>query len=83
LSAASSGKRVRNGVPVAKKPIPVCTFCSKLGHNAVDCWNKLDADQAKHDRLLNILSLAVLLKAEYEVEFRVGTDLDPTDGGDL
>ena len=49
----------------------------------MDCWNKLDADQAKHDRLLNILSLAVLLKAEYEVEFRVGTDLDPTDGGDL
>jgi hypothetical protein len=23
--------------------------CSKLGHNAVDCWDKLDADQAKLD----------------------------------
>jgi hypothetical protein len=31
----------------------------------------------------NILSLAVSLKAGYKVEFRVGTDLDPTDGGDL
>ena len=31
----------------------------------------------------NILSLAVLLKAGYKIEFRVGTDLDPTDGGDL
>jgi hypothetical protein len=31
----------------------------------------------------NILPLAVLLKAGYKVEFRVGTDLDPTDGGDL
>jgi hypothetical protein len=31
----------------------------------------------------NILSLAVLLKAGYKVEFRVGTDLDSTDGGDL
>ena len=31
----------------------------------------------------NILSLAVLLKAGYKVNFRVGTDLDPTDGGDL
>jgi hypothetical protein len=31
----------------------------------------------------NILSLAVLLKAGYKVKFRVGTDLDPTDGGDL
>ncbi len=35
----------------------------------------------------NILSLAVLLKAgycdRYKVEFRVGTDLDPSDGGDL
>lgn len=31
----------------------------------------------------NILSLAVLLKAGYKVSFRVGTDLDPTDGGDL
>ena len=30
----------------------------------------------------NILSLAVLLKAVYKVNFRVGTDLDPTDGGD-
>jgi hypothetical protein len=31
----------------------------------------------------NILSLAVLLKAGYKVEFCVATDLDPTDGGDL
>jgi hypothetical protein len=31
----------------------------------------------------NILSLAVLLKEGYKVEFRVGTDLDPIDGGDL
>jgi hypothetical protein len=31
----------------------------------------------------NILSLPVLLKAGYKVEFRVGTGLDPTDGGDL
>jgi hypothetical protein len=31
----------------------------------------------------NILSLAVLLKAGYKVNFRVGTDRDPTDGGDL
>ena len=31
----------------------------------------------------NILSLAVLLKAGYKVNFCVGTDLDPTDGGDL
>ena len=32
---------------------------------------------------VNILSLAVLLKAGYKVNFCVGTDLDPTDGGDL
>jgi hypothetical protein len=31
----------------------------------------------------NILSLAVLLKAGYKINFRVGTDLDNTDGGDL
>jgi hypothetical protein len=31
----------------------------------------------------NILSLAVLLKAGYKVNFCVGTDLDPSDGGDL
>jgi hypothetical protein len=31
----------------------------------------------------NILSLAVLLKAGYKVKFRVGTDLENTDGGDL
>jgi hypothetical protein len=31
----------------------------------------------------NILSLAVLLKAGYNVDFRVGTDLDPSDGVDL
>ena len=42
----SGAKRARNGVPVEKKPIPVCTVCSKRGHNAVDCWDKLDADQA-------------------------------------
>jgi hypothetical protein len=45
----SGAKRARNGVPVEKKPIPVCTVCSKRGHNAVDCWDKLDADQAKLD----------------------------------
>jgi hypothetical protein len=43
----SGAKRARNGVPVEKKPIPVCTVCSKRGHNAVDCWDKLDADQVK------------------------------------
>ena len=32
-----------------KKPIPVCTVCGKRGHNAADCWDKLDADQAKLD----------------------------------
>ena len=42
----SVAKRARNGVPVEKKPIPVCTVCSKRGHNAVECWDKLDADQA-------------------------------------
>ncbi len=31
----------------------------------------------------NIPSLAVLLKAGYKVNFRVGTDLDPMDAGDL
>ncbi len=31
----------------------------------------------------NILSFAVLLEAGYKVKFRVGTDLDTTDGGDL
>jgi hypothetical protein len=45
----SAAKRARNGVPVEKKPIPVCTVCSKRGHNAVDCWDKPDADQAKLD----------------------------------
>jgi hypothetical protein len=45
----SGAKRARNCVPVEKKPIPVCTVCSKRGHNAVDCWDKLDADQAKLD----------------------------------
>jgi hypothetical protein len=45
----SGAKRARNGVPVEKKPIPVCTVCSKRGHNDVDCWDKLDADQAKLD----------------------------------
>jgi hypothetical protein len=34
---------------VDKKPIPVCTVCGKRGHNAADCWDKLDADQAKLD----------------------------------
>jgi hypothetical protein len=33
----SGAKRARNGVPVEKKPVPVCTVCSKRGHNAVDC----------------------------------------------
>ena len=55
----------------------------------------LAADGSRHDISIrgmnivatrttdNILSLAVLLKAGYKVEFRVGTDLDPDDGGDL
>jgi hypothetical protein len=42
----SGAKRARNGVPVEKKPIPVRTVCGKRGHNAVDCCDKLDADQA-------------------------------------
>jgi len=32
---------------VDKKPIPVCTVCGKRGHNAADCWDELDAGQAK------------------------------------
>jgi len=43
---ASDAKRARNGAPVEKKPIPVCTVCGKRGHNAVDCCDQLDADQA-------------------------------------
>ena len=43
----SGAKRARSGAPVDKKPIPVCTVCGKRGHNAADCWDKLDADQAK------------------------------------
>ena len=27
----------------------MCTVCGKRGHNAADCWDKLDADQAKLD----------------------------------
>ena len=42
----SGAKRERNGVPVEKQPVPVCTVCGIRGHNAVDCWDKLDADQA-------------------------------------
>jgi hypothetical protein len=49
LSAQLRAKRARNGAPVEKKPIPVCTVCSKRGHDAVDFWDKLDADQAKID----------------------------------
>ena len=45
----SGAKRARSGAPVDKKPIPVCTVCGKRGHNAADCWDKLDADQAKLD----------------------------------
>ena len=47
----SGAKRARSGVPrtVDKKPIPVCTVCGKRGYNAADCWDKLDADQAKLD----------------------------------
>ncbi len=45
----SGANRARNDAPVEKKPIPVCTVCGKRGHNAVDCWDKLDADQAKLD----------------------------------
>ena len=40
----SGAKRARNGAPVEKKPIPVCTVCGKRGHNGVDCWDQLDAD---------------------------------------
>jgi hypothetical protein len=46
----SGVKRGRNGVPVEKKPIPVCTVCGKRGHNAVDCWNKLDAEPSQAQR---------------------------------
>jgi hypothetical protein len=28
----SGAKRARNGVPLEKKPVPVCTVCSKRGH---------------------------------------------------
>ena len=45
----SGAKRARSCNPVDKKPIPVCTVCGKRGHNAADCWDKLDADQAKLD----------------------------------
>jgi hypothetical protein len=45
----SGAKRARNGVPVEKKTIPVCTVCVKRGQNAADCWDKLDADQAELD----------------------------------
>ena len=45
----SGAKRARNGVLVEKKPIPVCTVRDKRGHNVVDCWDQLDADQAKLD----------------------------------
>ena len=45
----SGAKHARSGAPVDKKPIPVCTVCGKRGHNAADCWDKLDADQAKLD----------------------------------
>jgi hypothetical protein len=49
LSALSAQLRAKRGAPVEKKPIPVCTVCSKRGHDAVDFWDKLDADQAKLD----------------------------------
>ena len=45
----SGAKRASSGAPVDKKPISVCTVCGKRGHNAADCWDKLDADQAKLD----------------------------------
>ena len=45
----SGAKRACNGAPVEKKPIPVCTVCGKRGHNTMDYWDKLDADQAKLD----------------------------------
>ena len=45
----SGAKRARCGAPVDKKLIPVCTVCGKRGHNASDCRDKLDADQAKLD----------------------------------
>ncbi len=41
--------QLRSGAPEDKKPIPVCTLCCKRGHNAADCWDKLDADKAKLD----------------------------------
>jgi len=47
----SGAKRARNGAPVEKKPIPGCTVCGERGHNAVDCWDQLDADQANSTRL--------------------------------
>jgi hypothetical protein len=43
----SGAKLARNGAPLEKKPIPVCTVCGKRGHNAVDCSDQLDADQTK------------------------------------
>jgi len=45
-SDTSGAKRARNDVQVEKKSIPVCTVCGKRGQNAVDFWDKLDADQA-------------------------------------
>jgi hypothetical protein len=45
----SGAKRSRTGAPVEKSPIPVCTVCGTPGHNAADCWDKPDADQAKLD----------------------------------
>jgi hypothetical protein len=51
LSAQLRVKRARNGAPVEKKPIPGCTVCGERGHNAVDCWDQLDADQANSTRL--------------------------------
>ena len=50
---AAGAKRGRNGVPVQKKPVPVCLKekggCGKRGHTVEDCWEDLDAAKAKID----------------------------------
>ena len=51
-SDTSDAKRARNGAPVERNLFQCALFdsvCGKRGHNATDCWDKLDADQAKLD----------------------------------